>query len=530
MEGEQYVKPISMSTWLHNTPKQYVKVLALFYFVIKGMGATILLFGSFPYYFYYFGVTGIEYQAYTTIQLLPWGCKSIIGILTDGHPIYGYHKRWYAYIATGMLPLWLVGVVASNSPDVFAVMMTGASTSLMTLDALMEGQYMSNVRFHNSDKGTASFTWQCVMSGSIVGLVIIGLCAKGPEDAANIRYAFITTLVLSFPFVYLVFRNPATLFPDDVVRTELNTPMMYEMEGTNDDDTKAAVGIRRSASGNARRPSVSERTLAFLLLAGSITMFVLLFIDAPVAAFCGALLFTILLVLMLNITYADDEGLRHTCLFGFLNEALHLNISGAMDTYYTTQNDNCLITGPKFDFLFYITVAGVVSGIVGTSMAWLYRKQLIRRFQVRSTVIAAIIAWGCTSIADIIIIRKWNESVLNTPAWIVFIFGDVVFSQAMSMIILLPLMSLTSTAVIDGVATLTSMNTLSCQNIGASVGRVFGIYLTYILGVHSTDDNGCNFDNLVPLVIVARMVIPLLTVSLCYSLLPNAILEQAKQR
>lgn len=521
-----------MSTWLHNTPVQYVRILTVFYFLIKGVVATTLLFGSFPFYFYYHDVSGRQYQTYVTMGLLPWGCKSVIGILTDTYPIYGYHKRWYAYIAAALLPVWILGAVLGKTPDLTAVMLTGASSSLMTLDALMEVQYMSNVRFHDCDKGTASYTWQCTMAGSIIGPVIIGMCAREPRDAGNIRYAFASTIVLALPFVYMVLFRPATLFPNDQVKTALSEPMLAEVDDPlaeyHDDDVAKSLpkNHRRASSKSMRGPTLAEKTLAYLLLGGSISMFVLLFIDTPVYAFAGALIFTVLLLVVLNIAYRDEEGLRHTCIFGFLNEALHLDISGAVDTYFTTQNDNCVIGGPRFDFLFYITVAAVVSGLVGTFMSWLYRKHLIRKFEVRGTVVVALVAWGCTSVADIVIVKKWNESVLGVQAWVVFMFGDVVSSQAWSMVVLLPLMSLTSTAVIDGVAALTSMNTLSCQNIGSSVGRIFGLYLTHLFNVHATEARGCNFDYLVPLIIFARMIIPMYAVPLCYSLLPNAILEQ----
>jgi hypothetical protein len=514
----------NMSQLLDNTPKSFVRTLVLFYLVVKGLVGSVLLFGSFPYYFYYYNVTGIEYQMYTTLGLLPWGCKSVIGLLTDNHPIRGYHKRWYAYIAAVALPLWLVGIAASDNPDVMAVMMTGASTSIMTLDALIEGQYMSNVRFRNADKGTASFTWQCIMAGSMIGPVIIGLCSSGPEDVANIRYAFVATIFLSLPFSFMVLRYPANVFNDDAVVTDLNKSILRD----DDEDARTTHGFTNGGMiQTTRGPNNGEKALAFLLFAGSIVMFITLFMNInPVIPFTGALVFSILLVLMLEGVYADHEGLRHTCIFGFLNEALHLNISGAMDSYYTSQNDNCVMNGPGFDFIFYITVAAIVGGFVGVIVSYTYRRHILHRFEVRSTVVTSIIAWGCTSVVDIIIVKRWNITVLGIPDWLMFLLGDVVFSQAMSMSVLLPLMSLTSTAVIRGVATLTSMNTLSCQNIGSSVGRVFGIYLTYILGVHSTEERGCNFDNLVALIVVARIIIPLLAVPLCYFFLPNAVLRQ----
>lgn len=508
-----------MSSVLSNTTKPYVETLTIFYVLVKGMAGSILILGSFPYFYYFFDVSGIEYQINVTIILLPWGCKSCIGILTDMCPIRGYHKRWYAYISAVTLPLWIFCAFISTYSGLFTFFMCGASTCMMTLDALMESQFMSNVRFQNSDKGTTSYAWQCTMAGSIIGQIIIGIMARGPEDAENVKYAFLVAMFVVIPFVIMLILTPNTVFPSDLVSTEINRPMMHE---TNNNKHS----VQRTHHNEGRKPKYSELMLAVLLFATTIIMFVLLFIGDPNVAFTGALIFSVLILLFISIAYEDNEGLRHTCLLGFLNEALHFNISGAIDTWYTSQNDNCVIGGPRFNFLFYITASSTIAGLVGMTVAWLHRRYFIHRYEVRNTLIVALLVWGCASIADISIIRGWNTSLLGIDSWVMFLFGDVVLTPAMSMMVMLPLVALTSMGVEKGVVTLTSMNVISCQNIGTSIGRVFGLFTMHVMNVYATENNGCNYDNLVPLIITTRMVMPLLVIPMCYMFSPNAILEQ----
>lgn len=500
-----------MSAILKNTTINYVRILTLFYFVVKGLVVSILTCGSFPYLFYYLDTSGYEYQLYSTLPLLPWSCKAVVGILTDLYPIGGYHKKWYAIAAAFTLPFWLMGMVLSSTPTVYSGMGTLASTSIMILDALMEGELMYNVRFRRADKGTLSYTLQCTMFGSIFGPIVIGMSASNIQNVGNIRYAFIATVFMVLPFSIILLRNTNAVFAGDTVSTSLNERM-----------------IQTESSKTTIMPYNKKETIfgVYLTLMSIVTYLVLLFEVIPVVSFVYILCVIVTTCVMITITYDNVEYLRHLCLIGFLVGVVRLDISGIFDTYFTAQNDNCIIDGPKFDFMFYITATAVLGGLVGAAISYLYRVNFIKNFDVRSTVLVSTLLYGCASIGDIIIIKRWNITVLHMSDKATFLLWEALFSEGLAMGISIPLMTLTSLAVKRGAATLTAMNVISCMNAGGIVSRVLGMYAMEQFNVHSTENYGCNFDHLVELVEFARLIVPLFGIPLYYLFLPNAIIDQ----
>ena len=64
-------------------------------------GAMIGLVGSsgLPYAQKYL-MSAIELQKYGIVSSFPWTVKPLIGMISDGIPIFGYNKRWYIAISS----------------------------------------------------------------------------------------------------------------------------------------------------------------------------------------------------------------------------------------------------------------------------------------------------------------------------------------------------------------------------------------------------------------------------------------------
>ena len=65
-------------------------------------GAMIGLVGSsgLPYAQKYLHQSAIELQKYGIVSSFPWTVKPLIGMISDGIPIFGYNKRWYIAISS----------------------------------------------------------------------------------------------------------------------------------------------------------------------------------------------------------------------------------------------------------------------------------------------------------------------------------------------------------------------------------------------------------------------------------------------
>ena len=77
----------------------FVHIIARVYVFIKGLAGSIILYGSLPLFRSTFNLSGSKYQTYSTIAMLPWTMKPIVGAIVDVFPLGGYRKKNYAIIA-----------------------------------------------------------------------------------------------------------------------------------------------------------------------------------------------------------------------------------------------------------------------------------------------------------------------------------------------------------------------------------------------------------------------------------------------
>ena len=79
---------------MFNISDLYARIAASFYFLIDGLGGSILIYGSLPYFFYDLEVSVLDYQKALVLIGLPWSCKVAAGAVADRCAGVGNHRVW----------------------------------------------------------------------------------------------------------------------------------------------------------------------------------------------------------------------------------------------------------------------------------------------------------------------------------------------------------------------------------------------------------------------------------------------------
>jgi hypothetical protein len=511
----QRYQTMAPSKLLDNVTTQFSTTLFQFYFIIKGMIGSMLLNGSIPLFYFYFGVSAYQLHIYRAMMFIPWAWQGLVGAISDTFPLCGHHKRWYSVVATLLLPLGLIGVGLSEIVKLSVVAGAVCSIAIMINGVLFEGQVSSLMRFSKASKNLPTYVWGIVMAGSIPGAIFVGVYANKPEQAYRIKTAFLIAIVFAVQLLYPLLRYPQHVFAGDhkesggvVLLTEQLKKRKYQPQ----------------------KPTNKEWSLVGVMVAASSLMFIMLLTIAdslPLTSFLCAIGLSIILIVFIRTTYQDVPLLVDICTFSFVSEIFHIDISGIMDAFYTAR-DGCLIGGPAFDLVFYATWVGIVSGVVGSITALAYSR-LLHKLKYRGAIQTAVMVRICASLTDIIIIKRWNITHLGISDKAFYIMGDAIITPVATMLVLLPLTNLTNSVVKRGKETVTYSIMVGFQSLGATVSRIIGAYFMHLFDTRANLRHGCNFDNLIFLVVVTRMLFSYLNIPLAYWMIPNAPIISKKR-
>lgn len=203
----------------------------------------------------------------------------------------------------------------------------------------------------------------------------------------------------------------------------------------------------------------------------------------------------------------------------FLQEALYVQIPGALDYWYTADN-KCVPGGPHFDLTYYLTytqLIGAIAGFIGiivfqTVMTnWTYRSSFLVSTFIR------IIA----SMFDVIIISRINIK-WGIHDKVAYLFGDALIITTASMLANMPAVLLTTKICPKGYESTTYALLAGFQNFGANVSKAIGISLMGFFNINLSSKAKCTFDNLSLLVFICHFILPLITIPLTWVFIPNA--------
>jgi len=134
-----------------------------------------------------------------------------------------------------------------------------------------------------------------------------------------------------------------------------------------------------------------------------------------------------------------------------------------------------------------------------------------------------------STFTDVLIAKRWNESKLGISDKAAFILGDAIISPAASMLVLLPMVILTSKLVTRGQESTTYAILAGFQNLGQTMSRITGISLMHTFEI-KTELPHCNFEGYPALLVFAHMMFPLITIPLAYIMIPNQVMQNSKPK
>jgi len=238
-------------------------------------------------------------------------------------------------------------------------------------------------------------------------------------------------------------------------------------------------------------------------------------------------IFALILAVFLHgwayFVYTDKKIFWVCNVYMFLSECLYINITGAQDYFYTADK-TCLPNGPNFDLVLYTTTAAIIGGIFGTIGSLIYAKWM-SEWSMRTTIQLAAILRCMSTITDVIIAKRWNITKLGISDKAMFLFGDAMLSPVASMLVLLPMVIMTSKLVDKGHESTTYAILAGFQNIGQTISRIIGIALMHGFAVNLSADpyTQCNFEGYPSLLVLSHMILPSLCIPLAYVMVPTHI-------
>lgn len=477
----------------------FIRVIFRVYFFIKGVAGAILLYGCLPLYRNGFQLSGLEYQTYATIAMMPWSMKPFMGALVDTFPILGYRKKYYVVGAIILGTIFTFALSFDSNVRATTMFLFLAFFSIMTIDLIYEGEYSSIMAFSQGSTTMPSYVWTNIMAGSVIGAILVGPLG----DQGHIRYAFPIAMISILQMLKSVLFRPEHSFRKDRV---------YDQELTNQ--------ILRQTTQPKTAITPKEWILCCFIVFVSFLLMVLLFTGThyPWSTFSLAVLCAFGLHGFAYLAL-EDKNIWTYNLFMFLIEATYVNISGAQD-YWFTAGPECVEDGPHFSLTMYTTVVSIMSAIAGIGGSLLYTRTLIH-WTFRSAMQTAIVFHAMTAITDIILAKRWNLTHLGLSDDIFFLFGDAVITPMASMLKLIAMAILTSKVVQKGKETWTYSMLAGFQNMGMVISKILGLALTQSFSI-KTVAPACNFTYYPALIFFCHMIMPLLALVFAYIMVPNA--------
>lgn len=447
------------------------------------------MMNSYLPYFKGLGVTGIRYQALSTIATMPWATKAAIGLLSDSVPLFGYHKRSYIVILSivGTCSLIVLGSVPLSTSLAFvgAILLLLVNLNVATVDLLTEGMY-AELMVNRPDTGSdiVSFAWGLKCAGAFIGCIISAVMTS----AFTPRLMFFVTLPLAaqviLPTVTGWFPEHRLLPANRGIRHDKIAayPNLFKLSVVM---TIGAIIVGASAFGRPKlQSSVSIAVAVILALFGYKWL---------------------------------PNSLRPANLYLFLNNVLYLSIAGVTDYWYTADH-SCVPDGPNFSMTFYVSFANLVSSLASVAGVILFQMHFSRG-KFRTAFLCTNLLKVSASFFDYFIVKRYNKR-LGISDRLFFAMGDAVVYQVITRIEVLPAVVLTSKVCPPGMEASVFALLVSFQNLGQGVAQTIGDELIEWLGIRTVAP--CNFDYLPTAILIAHVAVPTIMFPLIFILIPDA--------
>jgi len=449
------------------------------------------------------GLEGELYQLHSTVAYSPWAMKGLIGTVSDLLMIRGFKKRWYQIMIT-VLGVASTGTLVmseyTKAFDTFIVPLLPLPffiihLQIATCDLLCEGRYAQIIRETDVGSSLITFVWLSVRLGDLFGAVNSGWILDFIGPKAIFMLMFILSLVPIWPWI-----------------------LNYLGE-----ETKSSACLEVDYEVWIQRKKWFLFAIMMSLMGG--TQVVLSMIYSPTILVVFSVVSSIL-----NCTLqfkALPYQLSKVNIFMFCTEALYINLSGAMDYWYTA-NPECVRDGPNFSFTYFQTLGQSVGIIAGLFGLWLFQS-CFNSVKYRTLFCAATLLKCFASITDFIIVKRWNIT-WGVPDRILYLLGDSILYPIITMASHMPAVMLTCELCPPNVESTAYALLAAFGNYGTVVSRHVGVYLLDRFKVTIKGDinpeikenYACHYDSLPQLIIVGHCILPMTTMILARFLIPDA--------
>jgi hypothetical protein len=114
-------------------------------------------------------------------------------------------------------------------------------------------------------------------------------------------------------------------------------------------------------------------------------------------------------------------------LYMFLTQALYFSTSGASD-YWMTAEEDCVPGGPHFSYTYYSTFTSVVGSVFSIIGVALFQRTM-SSWNFRPVFWVTTMIRVLASLVDIVMVKRWNLTVLGIPDPVFYLLGDAIIYQ-----------------------------------------------------------------------------------------------------
>lgn len=500
-------------------------------FGVKGAMIGLVGASGLPYAQKYLKLTAIEMQKYGIVASFPWTVKPLIGMISDGFPIFGYNKRWYiaASSLVGSCAIYFVATYKFDRSNglYYIAGLTLINAQVAIADLLTEGKYAEAMRYNpNHSASMVSYVWGNITLGGILATVLSYIALKDE----NYHLLF----WMALPFAVQCFLTSASgLLPELKVKRTKKGEVVVD-DGEDDEGDKVdAMGVGDAKKSvtfadedeetkKANRQKRSMNMMAILMGVICVIIAGIQIVGLDSSTILAITLISCVLLSMLIFFFLPRQLAKAT-FFLFITSVLSVSFGGAM-TYWFTVDEKCNPGGPHFDYVYftvYTSIVGQCSGIIGI---WLFNiffsKGSLRKAFWISSMISSL-----GSFFDYAIVKRWNVDYLSIPDKAFYMFGDAVLESIVGMMAYMPSVVLIAKMCPKNLETTMFAILASFANLGGSLSDSFGTFAMDYAGIKTDLTSGsCNWDNLPNLILVCGICMPLLAIPLTFIFVPNILM------
>lgn len=495
-EAWSLLNPSHWKPWIDelaaNFSTRLLWMLIVVQWILKGFVFTFSLL-ALPWILRSYGVPGPRMQLYSSVVMLPWALKPVIGLLSDLLPVCGYHKMPYMILSTAaaLISHTAVGIWPAEALNVHMVVLCLhlGVLQISCLDLLTEAVYSTRVRSSPTlGPNLVTFVWTGITVGGFLATLLVGPVLE----------------YLGVRAVYALCILPAALV----------LPLAVANFHGEECKNQAQIAAHRERFMAQPELLVLCSVVAFSSLA---LAYAAMMVESIMVNLAVAVVVLICIIGSFLLLTTPVIGLMNA--FTVLQGALHFNIEGGA-FYFFTDGPEEYPEGPHFSKVFYTSGMGIVASVFSILGMVLYQTCL-KEWRYRPIFYAGNIVAALIHTSTVLVFTRYNL-VLGIPDQ-VFMVGTVLIQALTSQALWVPSMVMLSHMCPKNMEATLFALMAGCSNIGSRIAEFFGAALLDAYGVTPSGHRkeSAKFENLWIVALIAALA-PLVTMFMIPFMVPNA--------